>query len=209
MYSYCLVLFLAPASKEFSLKKVAFGQTPIVTNESFQILPLLLPSESHLVDDNVNLHTRTQGQQGSDHDLLSSDDDEHENFDLQLHDDEDDSQHDVSLNFIPLPLSTNSKKRMSKQQQKYQLPNVYIPVVLENDNENSNVKDTDSTDLEPTYTRSDGVVIELLKTYGTKENTVKYALKLIDLLFIDKQELRNVDSRKIDEDPRIQAIYGT
>jgi hypothetical protein len=47
-----------------------------------------------------------------------------------------------------------------------------------------------------------------LKVYGAKENTVKYALKLIDALFIDKQDLQNADSKKIDEDPRIKAIYG-
>ncbi|CAF1465797.1 unnamed protein product [Didymodactylos carnosus] len=59
-----------------------------------------------------------------------------------------------------------------------------------------------------TYTRSDGLVVELLKVYGIKENTVKYALKLIDALFIDKQDLQNADSKKIDEDPRVKAIYG-
>ncbi len=52
-------------------------------------------------------------------------------------------------------------------------------------------------------------MVELLKVYGTKENTVKYALKLIDALFIDKQDLQNADSKKIDEDPRVKAIYGT
>ncbi len=51
-------------------------------------------------------------------------------------------------------------------------------------------------------------MVELLKVYGTKENTVKYALKLIDALFIDKQDLQNADSKKIDEDPRVKAIYG-
>ncbi|CAF3907108.1 unnamed protein product, partial [Rotaria sordida] len=268
-----------PASKEFSLKKVVFGHTPIVTNESFQASPSLLPSESHLADNNVNLDTRTHSQKESDHDLSSSDDDKDENFDLQSHGDEDDSQHNVSFNFIPLPLSTNSKKRMSKQQKKIpaakrlrfttdhddgkdedqqvdlqqilnhikqvnanllkvqkqqeqlavmlerqekflnilstnqkkivrSLNRHKIPIVLGNDNECSNIKGADSIDPEPTYTRSDGVVIELLKTYGTRENTVKYALKLIDLLFIDKQDLQNVDSKKIDEDPRVQAIYS-
>ncbi|CAF1104250.1 unnamed protein product [Didymodactylos carnosus] len=81
-----------------------------------------------------------------------------------------------------------------------------IPVFLEEDDENA--IDQNSTDYVSTYTRSDGLVVELLKVYGTKENTVKYALKLIDALFIDKQDLQNADSKKIDEDPRVKAIYG-
>jgi hypothetical protein len=47
-----------------------------------------------------------------------------------------------------------------------------------------------------------------LKVYGIKENTLKYALKLIDALFIDKQDLQYADPKKIDEDSRIKAIYG-
>ena len=36
------------------------------------------------------------------------------------------------------------------------------------------------------YTWSDSNSIELLEVQCTKQNTVKYILKLIDLLFIDK-----------------------
>ncbi|CAF1596689.1 unnamed protein product, partial [Didymodactylos carnosus] len=98
-------------------------------------------------------------------------------------------------------LCTNQKK-IAKSLTRHK-----IPVFLENDDENTDVKDDDFTDPVSTYTRSDGVVVQLLKTYGTKENTVKYALKLMDSLFVDKQDLQNVDVKKIDEDPRIKAIY--
>ncbi|CAM4890007.1 unnamed protein product [Rotaria socialis] len=56
------------------------------------------------------------------------------------------------------------------------------------------------------YTR-EGVIVSLVKIQGTKENTVKYALKSINALFLDKQDLQNVDVKKIDEDARIKAIY--
>lgn len=39
-------------------------------------------------------------------------------------------------------------------------------------------------------------------------STVKYALKLIDALLIDKQDLQNADPKTIDDDPRVKAIYG-
>ncbi|CAF1666628.1 unnamed protein product, partial [Didymodactylos carnosus] len=65
-----------PASKEFSIKKIPFGQTPLATNESLQTSPSLLPPEPHLLDDNLNSYTRTQGQKEFDRDSSSSDDDE-------------------------------------------------------------------------------------------------------------------------------------
>ncbi|CAF1578105.1 unnamed protein product, partial [Didymodactylos carnosus] len=110
-------------------------------------------------------------------------------------------------------LCTNQKK-IAKSLTRHK-----IPVFLENDGENTDVKDDDSTDpvsvnsyiSKPSihiYDETDGVVVQLLKTYGTKENTVKYALKLIDSLFIDKQDSQNVHVKKTDEDPRIKAIYG-
>lgn len=52
------------------------------------------------------------------------------------------------------------------------------------------------------------MVVELLKVFGTKQNTVKYALKLVDLLFVDKHEFQNIDVKKADEDPRIKAIFS-
>jgi hypothetical protein len=52
-------------------------------------------------------------------------------------------------------------------------------------------------------------VIELLKVHGTKQHSIKYALKLIDAIFIDKQDLQNIDVKKADEDPRIKAIQST
>ena len=54
-----------------------------------------------------------------------------------------------------------------------------------------------------------GVVVELLNIPGTRESTTKYALKLIDELFIDKQDFQNINVKKADEDPRIKAIYRT
>lgn len=59
-----------------------------------------------------------------------------------------------------------------------------------------------------TYTRSDGVVIEFLSVYDTRQNTAKYALKLVDSFFIDKKEFQNIDVKKADEDLRIKAIHG-
>ena len=52
-------------------------------------------------------------------------------------------------------------------------------------------------------------MVDLLKIYGTEENTVKYALKAIDLLFIDKNDLQNVNVKCIDDDPRVKAIFST
>ena len=58
------------------------------------------------------------------------------------------------------------------------------------------------------YQRPDGVVIELLKIHGTKQQSIKYALKLVDAIFIDKQDLQNINVKKADEDPRIEAIQS-
>ena len=58
------------------------------------------------------------------------------------------------------------------------------------------------------YERSDGSVMKLLKVYDAKQNTVKYIMKLIDLLFIDKQEFQDIHVKEVDEDPRIKAIYN-
>ncbi|CAF1571685.1 unnamed protein product, partial [Rotaria magnacalcarata] len=81
-----------------------------------------------------------------------------------------------------------------------------VTVILQAEDEDIVVNVDDSTDL--AYTRRDGVIVSLLKIQGTKENTVKCALKSINALFIDKQDLQNVDVKKIDEDPRIKAIYS-
>ncbi|CAF1259862.1 unnamed protein product [Didymodactylos carnosus] len=224
-----------PASKEFSLKKIPFGQTPLATNESLQTSPSLLPPEPHLPDDNLNSYTRTQGQKEFDRDSSSSDDDESKNFDLTLHDEEDDLQHDVPLNFILLTSTTNSKKRVSKQQKKIPIAKRLRFTTDHDDGKNEDqqmdlqqilnyIKQVNANVLQLQKQQQqitvilelqekflnilrDGVVVQLLKTYGTKENTVKYALKLMDSLFIDKQDLQNVDVKKIDEDPRIKAIY--
>ncbi|CAF3414563.1 unnamed protein product [Rotaria socialis] len=83
-----------------------------------------------------------------------------------------------------------------------------IPAILQADNEDIAPNVDDSTDLVSAYTRRDGVIVSLLKIQGKKQNADKYALKLIKALFIDKQDLQNVDVKKIDEDPRIKAIYG-
>lgn len=83
-----------------------------------------------------------------------------------------------------------------------------IPIILQDNDEDAAVVEPDPTDPEPIFTRCDGAVINLLRVHGTKENTVKYALKLIDLLFINKQDFQNVNVKKIDEDERIKAIYN-
>lgn len=51
-------------------------------------------------------------------------------------------------------------------------------------------------------------MIELLSVQGYKQQPVKYALKLIDMLFIDKQDFQNIDVKKADDDPRIKCIYS-
>lgn len=58
------------------------------------------------------------------------------------------------------------------------------------------------------YTRSDGSIVDLTMVFGTRQNTVKYALKLIDIIFLNKGELQDIDVRRVDEDPRIKAIYS-
>ncbi|CAF4844738.1 unnamed protein product, partial [Rotaria magnacalcarata] len=81
-----------------------------------------------------------------------------------------------------------------------------IPIVLEDDDEETATHDEESTNALKSYNRSDGQVIDLLKIYGTKQNTIKYALKLIDVVFIDDQEFQNINVKKADEDERIKAI---
>ena len=43
---------------------------------------------------------------------------------------------------------------------------------------------------------------------STNLSTIKYALKLIDSLFIDKRDFQNISVKHVDKDPRIKAIYG-
>ncbi|CAM4850802.1 unnamed protein product, partial [Rotaria magnacalcarata] len=209
-------------------------QTSFSTDESIETLPLLLSPTADSLDDRVKLDARTEGEKEADHDSFSSDDDEEDDSSrFSLDDKDDDLLHNKPLHFIQLPSTTTSKKRVSKSKQKIpiatrlrfttdrdegkvedqqldlrQLLNYIkqVTVILQAEDEDIVVNVDDSTDL--AYTRRDGVIVSLLKIQGTKENTVKCALKSINALFIDKQDLQNVDVKKIDEDPRIKAIYS-
>ena len=43
---------------------------------------------------------------------------------------------------------------------------------------------------------------------GDKQKTIKYALKLIDALFVDKQAFQNINVKNADDDPHIKCIYS-
>ncbi|CAF5192080.1 unnamed protein product, partial [Rotaria magnacalcarata] len=58
------------------------------------------------------------------------------------------------------------------------------------------------------YVKSDGSVIDLLSVHGNKQKTIKYALKLIDILFTEKLEFQNINVKNADEEPRIKCIYA-
>ncbi|CAM4872796.1 unnamed protein product [Rotaria socialis] len=61
-------------------------------------------------------------------------------------------------------------------------------------------------DKNPTFVRNDSSEVELLSVPDNKQNAVKYALKLIDILFTDKQDFQNIDVKTADEEPRIKSI---
>ncbi|CAF1930026.1 unnamed protein product [Rotaria magnacalcarata] len=202
----------------YLLDKKKGGQTSFSTDESIETLPLLLSPTADSLDDRVKLDARTEGEKEADHDSFDSDDDEEDDsFRLSLADKDDDLLHNKPLHFIPLPSTTTSKKRVSKSKQKIPVATRLrfttdrdegkVTVILQAEDEDIVVSVDNSTDL--AYTRRDGVIVSLLKIQGTKENTVKCALKSINALFIDKQDLQNVDVKKIDDDPRIKAIYST
>ncbi|CAM4851109.1 unnamed protein product, partial [Rotaria magnacalcarata] len=65
-----------------------------------------------------------------------------------------------------------------------------IPICLEDDDKEIQIDDEQ---------RNNSTVV--------LSNTLKYALKLIDELFIDKYEFQSINVKKVDEDPRIKKIY--
>ncbi|CAF2380045.1 unnamed protein product [Rotaria sp. Silwood2] len=90
----------------------------------------------------------------------------------------------------------NNQKKLAKSLAKHR-----IPITLENDNSSVQTDDEQSGNQDVTFVRNDGSVIELLSVPGNKQNTIKYALKLIDILFTDKQDFQNINVKKADEDP--------
>ncbi|CAF1556942.1 unnamed protein product, partial [Rotaria sp. Silwood1] len=96
----------------------------------------------------------------------------------------------------------NNQKKLAKSLAKHR-----IPITLENDNRSVETDGEQSGNQDLTFVRSDGSVVELLSVPGNKQNTTKYALKLIDILFTDKQDFQNINVKKADEDPRIKSIY--
>ncbi|CAF1669065.1 unnamed protein product [Rotaria magnacalcarata] len=101
-----------------------------------------------------------------------------------------------------LKILCNNQKKIAKCLAKHK-----IPITLENDNKYEDIEDDQSGNQELIYIRSDGTAVEPLSIPGDKQNTIKYALKLIDILFVNKEEFQNIDVKKADEDPRIKHIY--
>ncbi|CAF1524748.1 unnamed protein product, partial [Rotaria sordida] len=101
-----------------------------------------------------------------------------------------------------LNILCNNQKKIAKSLVKHR-----IPITLENDNRSVEIDGEQSGNQYVTFVRGDGSVVELLSVPGNKQNTIKYALKLIDVLFTDIQDFQNINVKKADEDPRIKSIY--
>ncbi|CAF1395132.1 unnamed protein product, partial [Rotaria sordida] len=96
----------------------------------------------------------------------------------------------------------NNQKKIAKSLVKHK-----IPITLENDNRGVETDGEQSGNQDVTFVRDDGSVVELLSVPGNRQNSIKYALKLIDVLFTDIQDFQNINVKKADEDPRIKSIY--
>ncbi|CAF2191109.1 unnamed protein product, partial [Rotaria magnacalcarata] len=111
----------------------------------------------------------------------------------------------ITLDRLEKILNTlcNNQKRLAKSLSKHK-----IPITLENDNQSVHTDDERSDSQDGKYVKSDGSVIDLLSVHGNKQKTIKYALKLIDILFTEKLEFQNINVKNADEEPRIKCIYA-
>ncbi|CAM4879652.1 unnamed protein product [Rotaria socialis] len=214
--------------KEISLREIAFGEMSSTSyktiHTSSSSSSSFIPAECDILDTRKDSNVLASGSQYFFfEEVIPAVSSEEEN----------DTRKNLQLKFTPVPTGGVNSKKRSVARKKIPIPKRlqfstndndddaregqhmdlqpllnHIPIALENDDEPVNIDNEQYNGQDSTYTRSDGTVIELLSVHGTKQNTIKFALNLIDLVFVDKQDFQNINVKQADNDLRIKAIYN-